>query len=71
MILVAILGSALVAAGLAGLGYCIAQGYRIRGSGLAPAEVTVRLRRLIAVNLAAVGAAGLGLALLTMYFVLR
>jgi hypothetical protein len=70
MILLAVLGGALVAAGLAGLFYCIAQGYRIRGAGLEPAEVTRRLRGLLIVNMASVGAAGLGLAMLTAYFVL-
>jgi hypothetical protein len=71
MILLAIIGGALVAAGLAGLGYCVREGYRIRGSGLAPAEINARLRGLIVVNMAAVGAAALGLAVLTAYFVLR
>jgi hypothetical protein len=60
-----------VAAGLGGLFYCIWQGYRIRSAGLPPEAVTARLRALIAVNLASVAAAGLGLACLTLYFVLR
>lgn len=71
MILLAILGAVLVAGGLVGLGYCIREGYRIRGAGLPSAEVNARLRRLVSVNLASVAGAALGLALLTAYFVLR
>lgn len=71
MILFAILGGALVVAGLAGLAYCIREGYRIRREALPPAQVNVRLRGLVTVNLASVAGAALGLACLTLYFVLR
>jgi hypothetical protein len=71
MIFLGILGGVLVAAGLAGLGWCIAQGYRIRAEGGTGAEVAAKLKGLIAVNLASVAGAALGLALLTAYFVLR
>jgi hypothetical protein len=71
VVLLAILGGLLVAGGLGGLAYCIREGYRIRGAGLPPAEVNARLRSLIVVNMAAVGAAALGLAVLTAYFILR
>jgi hypothetical protein len=50
--------------GLGGLGWCIAQGLRIRRAGLPPAEIHARLHRLLAVNLGSVGLAALGLAIL-------
>jgi hypothetical protein len=71
IVVLAILGFALVAGGLAGLAHCIREGYRIRGAGLPPAEVSARLRRLVTINMAAVGAAALGLAVLTAYFIMR
>jgi hypothetical protein len=60
----ALLGLVLTVAGLAGLGYCIVQGLRIRGAGLQPAEIHARLHRLLAVNLGSVALAALGLAVL-------
>ena len=71
MILLAILGAFLVLAGLGGLGYCIAEGYRIRREKPPPELATARLRGLVTINLASVGGAALGLALLMAYFVLR
>lgn len=53
----------MTAAGLAGLGYCILRGFRVRGGGLAPEEARGELHRLIAVNLGSVALAALGLAL--------
>jgi hypothetical protein len=50
--------------GLAGLGYCIVQGLRIRRAGLPASEIHARLHRLLAVNLASVALAALGLAIL-------
>ncbi len=50
--------------GLGGLGWCIAQGLRIRRAALPPAEIHARLHRLIAINLGSVGLAALGLAVL-------
>ena len=50
--------------GLAGLGWCIAQGLHIRRGGLAPDEMHARLHRLLAINLGSVGVAALGLAAL-------
>jgi hypothetical protein len=64
LILLMIIGAALVAAGLFGLGYCIRVGYRIRGAGLPPEAVHAQLHRLLAINLGSVAAAALGLALL-------
>jgi hypothetical protein len=71
MIFLAILGAVLVTAGLVGLAHCVREGYRARREGGTPAEMTARLRGLVAVNLASVAGAALGLALLTAYFVLR
>jgi hypothetical protein len=59
-----VIGLALVAAGLAGLGYCIRQGFAMRRGGHPPEAVRVRLAQLLAVNLGSVALAGLGLALL-------
>jgi hypothetical protein len=63
LILIALVGVILVTLGLGGLGYCIREGYRVRGSGLPPGEVSARLHRLIAINLGSVALAALGLAL--------
>ncbi len=60
-----ILGVAMVAAGLAALGYCIREAMAIRARRLEPEAARARLRRLVAINLAALGTAGLGLALVT------
>ncbi len=64
MTILIILGAALVAAGLFGLGYCIWKGFAVRRSGSDPAAARATLNRLLAVNLASVGLAGLGLAML-------
>ena len=58
-----ILGAALVAAGLGGLGYCIRAGFAIRRDKPAPEVARAQLQRLVAVNLGSVGLAALGLAL--------
>ncbi len=60
----ALLGLVLTITGLAGLGYCVWQGIRIRGRNLPPAEIHARLHRLIAVNLGSVALSALGLAVL-------
>jgi hypothetical protein len=60
----AALGLLMALLGLGGLGWCIAQGFRIRRAGLPPAEVHARLHRLLAVNLGSVAVAALGLAIL-------
>lgn len=70
MNLIVFVGVLLVIAGLAGLGYCIREGFRARGSGLPPQEVSARLHRLIAVNLGSVALAALGLAVLVVGLVL-
>lgn len=58
-----VLGIAMVAAGLAGLGHCIRTGYAIRREKPDPEAARARLQRLVAVNLASVAGAALGLAL--------
>ena len=60
----AFLGLLMALLGLGGLGWCIAQGLRIRRAGLPPAEIHARLHRLLAVNFGSVGLAALGLAIL-------
>jgi hypothetical protein len=70
LIALAVLGGILVAAGLFGLGYCIRQGFVIRRAALPAEEVRRRLHGLIAVNLASVAGAALGLALLVVGLVL-
>jgi beta-phosphoglucomutase-like phosphatase (HAD superfamily) len=71
MTLLAVLGSALTAAGLAGLGHCIIAGLRVRREKPAPEVARARLQRLVAVNLGSVALAGLGLALLVAGLALR
>jgi hypothetical protein len=63
-------GLILAVAGLAGLGWCILQGLRIRRAGLPAAEIHARLHRLLALNLGSVALAGLGLAALLAGFLL-
>jgi hypothetical protein len=65
-----LLGLALTLAGLAGLGWCIWQGLRIRRAALPAAEIHARLHRLVALNLGSVALAGLGLAALVAGFML-
>lgn len=59
-----LLGLLLTVAGLGGLGWCILQGLGIRRAALPPPEIHARLHRLVAVNLASVALAALGLAAL-------
>ncbi len=60
----ALLGLVLTIVGLGGLGWCIAQGLKIRRAGLPPEEIHARLHRMIAINLGSVALAALGLAVL-------
>jgi hypothetical protein len=62
--MLALVGLVLTIVGLGGLGWCIAQGLRIRRAALPPAEIHERLHRLIAINVGSVGLAALGLAVL-------
>ena len=70
MISIVVAGAVLVLAGLGGLAYCIRRGYAIRGAGLPAEEIRASLQRLIAINLASVGTAALGLALVVVGLVL-
>jgi hypothetical protein len=56
------LGAALTLTGLAGLGYCILRVTRAKRSGLDDAAMRAELKRVMAINLAAVGVSALGLA---------
>lgn len=55
-------GAALTVTGLVGLGYCILRATRAKRSGLDDAAMRAELQRVVAINLAAVGLSGLGLA---------
>jgi len=61
MTIMAVLGVAMVAAGLGGLGYCIRAGVAIRREKPSPEVARARLTRLVAVNLGSVALAALGL----------
>lgn len=63
MIALVVLGIVLVLAGLGGLVHCIRTGYAIRREKPAPDVARAQLQRLVAVNLASVAGAGLGLAM--------
>jgi hypothetical protein len=65
-----ILGIVMVAAGMAGLTWCIYRGYRLARAGLPPNQMRARLQQLVPVNLASVCIAGLGLAVLLVSFLL-
>ena len=60
----AMIGLVMTVTGLAGLGYCVLQGIRIRGRNLPAEEIHARLHRLIAVNLGSVALSALGLAVI-------
>ena len=55
------IGAAMTLAGLAALVYCIAVAARARAEGLTGPAMIARLRRLVAVNLAALALSALGL----------
>ncbi len=55
------IGAAITVLGLLGLAWCILQAAKARQANLDDAEMKARLQRLIALNLASVGVAGLGL----------
>jgi len=71
MTAVAILGVAMVAAGLSGLGYCVREGVIIRRDKPAPDLARTRLRKLVAVNLGSVAVAALGLGVIVIGLTLR
>lgn len=55
-------GAALTLAGLAGLVWCILLAAKAKRSGLDDAAMRAELRRVVTINLAAVGVSALGLA---------
>lgn len=63
-------GIALTLAGVAGLGWCIRRAAWIRRAEIANAEATAELRKLVAANVAAVGVAFIGLAVVVVGLVL-
>ena len=57
------IGSAMSVLGIVGLGYCIREAARIKSAKLQPEEIHARLKSLVVVNIASVGFAFMGLAL--------
>ncbi len=70
MLALKVLGGVLIAAGLAGLAYCIREGIRMKRAPLPEDQIRARIQTLIAVNLASVATAALGLAALLAGFLL-
>lgn len=54
-------GALITLAGLAGLGFCVVQVVRARRQGLDDATMRAALRRVVVLNLAALGVSALGL----------
>ena len=63
MHMLVIAGMAVTLLGLAGLIWCIILATRVRKSGATEAEARARLRRVVGINLGAMGLSALGLAL--------
>lgn len=59
-------GAALTLVGILGLGYCVARVLRARRAGLADDALRAELRRVVSLNLAAVGVSALGLMLVVL-----
>ena len=55
------IGVAITLAGIGGLIWCIVSANRVRKAGLSDEEAKTRLNRLVAINLASLAIAGLGL----------
>ena len=64
------IGGVFTAAGLIGLGYCIKIAFNIKREGGEPAEITKRLRALVAWNLGAMGMSSIGLAMIVIGLIL-
>lgn len=58
------IGTILALAGLAGLGYCIRRAVTLRHEAKNGADVTQQLQGLAGINMAALGAAAIGLAMI-------
>lgn len=65
------IGVGLTLLGVAGLGYCVARVLRARRAGLADEILRAELRRVVAINLGAVGVSALGLMLVVAGIILR
>jgi hypothetical protein len=63
-------GSIITLIGVAGLGYCVARAFRARRGGLDDAAMRAELQRVVVINMAALGASALGLALVVAGIVL-
>lgn len=63
MTILIILGAVTTVLGLAGLGYCIREAARIRSGAVPADQAATKLRGLVAVNMAAVFVAFMGLAM--------
>ena len=64
------IGIALTVAGLAGLAWCIAKAAWLRRAEITNEQATAELRRLVPANVAAVGVAFIGLAVLVVGVIL-
>lgn len=57
------IGAALTLTGVLGLGYCVLRVLRAKRAGLEDAALQAELRRVVAINLGAIGVSTLGLML--------
>ncbi|HUF56445.1 MAG TPA: hypothetical protein VMM55_07780 [Thermohalobaculum sp.] len=64
------IGAGLTVAGLAGLAWCIRKAAWLRRADIADEQATAELRRLVPANVAAVGVAFIGLAVLVVGLIL-
>ncbi len=64
------IGVALTLAGLAGLAWCVRKAAWLRRADITDEQATVELRRLVPANVAAVGVAFIGLAVLVVGVIL-
>ena len=71
MILFFILGIGLSLAGLAGILWCMYRAARLRRAELSEDAIKAEVRRMVLVNMVAIGAAFIGLGLLVIGLVLR
>lgn len=70
MVWLVILGAIVTLAGLAGLGLCIRRAAALKGAAQDPDAVRARLHGLVALNMASVGVAFIGLALVVVGLIL-
>lgn len=65
------IGAALALLGVLGLGYCVARVLRARRAGLDDEALRAELRRVVTINLGAVGVSALGLMVVVAGIILR